>query len=77
MQLQETKGRFDDLVGMTGIVGAFKTTDTLTHKRGEGIMRKIAQGFVALSEFQELKKNLAAKIEHLTNASMDKVDNVK
>lgn len=29
-RLQDTKGRFDDLVGMTGIVGAFRTTDTLT-----------------------------------------------
>ncbi len=29
-QLQETKGRLDDLVGMTGIVGAFKTSDNLT-----------------------------------------------
>jgi signal transduction histidine kinase len=29
-QLQETKGRLDDLVGMTGIVGAFRNTNKLT-----------------------------------------------
>ncbi len=30
-QLRETKERFNNLVGMTGIVGAFKTTNTLNH----------------------------------------------
>jgi signal transduction histidine kinase len=44
-QLRETKSRFDNLVGMTGIVGAFRTSDALTQLHLKTAVERASQCF--------------------------------
>jgi signal transduction histidine kinase len=56
-QLRETKSRFDNLVGMTGIVGAFRTSDALVQLHLKTSVERAAQCF------QLVTSNYAIKID--------------
>ncbi len=53
-QLRETKGRFDNLVSMTGIVGAFRSSDTLVEVHLKSAIERAVQCFQLVIDNYEI-----------------------